>query len=151
MSNCLECTSPPPRFQIPMPLTNHGCLTRCEMPSAASTIASEPNTRIWDWIKRYILFHNKQHPQDLDEEHISMFLSHLAVAKKVASSTQNQALCAIVFLYREDLKELQRHLLKVTIWEPGFNNVIKCPLFKPQRRPAAKTAATSLFVRAILF
>jgi integron integrase len=58
-----------------------------------------------DWIRRYILFHNKQHPQDLGEEHISMFLSHLAVAKKVASSTQNQALCAVVFLYRDVLKK----------------------------------------------
>ncbi len=54
-----------------------------------------------DWIKRYIYFHNKQHPRDLDERHITEFLNHLAVQKKVASSTQNQALCALVFLYRE--------------------------------------------------
>ena len=58
-----------------------------------------------EWIKRYIYFHNKQHPENLNERHISEFLTHLAVDKKVASSTQNQALCALVFLYREVLKK----------------------------------------------
>lgn len=53
-----------------------------------------------DWIKRYIYFHHKQHPEQLDERHISAFLSHLAVNRKVSSSTQNQALCALVFLNR---------------------------------------------------
>jgi integrase len=57
-----------------------------------------------DWIRRYILFHNKQHPKLLGERHINGFLTHLAVKRKVASSTQNQALCAIVFLYRDVLK-----------------------------------------------
>jgi len=57
-----------------------------------------------DWIKRYIYFHNKQHPKNLSEQHITDFLTHLAVKRKVASSTQNQALCALVFLYREVLK-----------------------------------------------
>ena len=58
-----------------------------------------------DWIKRYIYFHNKQHPRDLDERHISEFLTYLAVKRKVAGSTQNQALCALVFLYREVIKK----------------------------------------------
>jgi integrase len=57
-----------------------------------------------DWIRRFILFHAKQHPKDLREPQIVAFLSDLAVRRKVASSTQNQALCAIVFLYREVLK-----------------------------------------------
>jgi integron integrase len=57
-----------------------------------------------DWIRRYIYFHNKRHPSELDARHISAFLTDLAVTKKVASSTQNQALCALVFLYREVLK-----------------------------------------------
>ena len=56
-----------------------------------------------DWIKRYIHFHDKQHPEKLNETHISAFLTHLAVDKKVASSTQNQALCALIFLYRQVL------------------------------------------------
>jgi integron integrase len=58
-----------------------------------------------DWIKRFIYFHNKQHPRDLNESHITDFLNFLAVKKKVASSTQNQALCALVFLYREVIKK----------------------------------------------
>jgi site-specific recombinase XerD len=57
-----------------------------------------------DWIRRYILFHQKQHPGQLGEQHITAFLTHLAVERKVASSTQNQAMCALVFLYREVLK-----------------------------------------------
>jgi integron integrase len=50
------------------------------------------------------LFHDKIHPKDLGEQHIKRFLTHLAVNRKVASSTQNQALSALVFLYREVLK-----------------------------------------------
>ena len=57
-----------------------------------------------DWIKRYIFFHNKQHPKDMGEREISDFLTFLAVKRKVSSSTQNQALCALVFLYKYILK-----------------------------------------------
>jgi integron integrase len=55
------------------------------------------------WIKQFILFHNKRHPSELSEPDVTRFLSHLAVDRKVAASTQNQALSAIVFLYREVL------------------------------------------------
>jgi len=80
-----------------------------------------------DWIKRYIYFHNKQHPEDMGERHISAFLTHLAVNRKVASSTQNQALCALVFLYREVLKK-----------EMGdFENLIRAK--KPQKLPVVFT------------
>ena len=50
------------------------------------------------WIRRYILFHGKRHPSELGSEHLSRFLSDLAVRGKVAASTQNQALNAILFL-----------------------------------------------------
>jgi len=56
------------------------------------------------WIKRYILFHNKRHPKDMGENEIEAFLTHLAVDLKVASSTQNQAFNALLFLYRQVLK-----------------------------------------------
>jgi len=63
-----------------------------------------------DWIKKYILFHKKRHPAEMREKEIGEFLSHLAVNKNVAASTQNQALCAIVFLYKyilnKDIGEL---------------------------------------------
>src|SRR5205809_1864253 len=55
------------------------------------------------WIRRYILFHGKRHPRELEERHVSEFLSALAVEGKVAASTQNQALNALLFLYKEVL------------------------------------------------
>jgi integron integrase len=55
------------------------------------------------WIVRYIRFHNLQHPATLGQEHIKSFLSYLANTENVAASTQNQALCAIVFLYKQIL------------------------------------------------
>ena len=56
-----------------------------------------------EWAKRYILFHGKRHPQEMGEAHIVAFLSHLAVQRNVAASTQNQALNALVFLYKQVL------------------------------------------------
>jgi integron integrase len=58
-----------------------------------------------DWIKRFILFHKKRHPNEMDETYISEFLTFLAVKRNVAASTQNQALSAILFLYRHVLKK----------------------------------------------
>ena len=53
-----------------------------------------------EWIKRYILFHKKRHPSEMGAPEIQAFLSHLATEKNVAASTQNQALSAILFLYK---------------------------------------------------
>ena len=55
------------------------------------------------WIKRYILFHNKRHPKEMGADEIVAFLNYLATQKQVAASTQNQALNAIVFLYKKVL------------------------------------------------
>jgi integron integrase len=55
------------------------------------------------WIKRYIFFHGKRHPADMGAPEASAFLTSLAVHDKVASSTQNQALSALLFLYRDVL------------------------------------------------
>ena len=65
-----------------------------------------------DWVRRFILFHNKQHPEIMGAAEIRAFLAHLATDRKVAASTQNQALSAILFLYREVLhKEIETILL----------------------------------------
>jgi len=56
-----------------------------------------------DWIKRFILFHDKRHPENMGKEDVEKFLTHLAVERHVAASTQNQALSAILFLYQEVL------------------------------------------------
>jgi integron integrase len=52
------------------------------------------------WIKRFILYHNKRHPEEMGEQEVSQFLSYLAVQRKVTASTQNLALCSIVFMYK---------------------------------------------------
>lgn len=56
------------------------------------------------WIRRFILFHGRRHPAALGEAEVTQFLSNLAIQRKVASSTQNQALSALLFLYGEVLK-----------------------------------------------
>ena len=53
------------------------------------------------WVKQFILFHHKQHPKDLGEQDVVRFLSYLANDRNVAASTQNQALSALVFLYKD--------------------------------------------------
>ncbi|MDZ4200164.1 MAG: integron integrase, partial [Kiritimatiellia bacterium] len=57
------------------------------------------------WIRRYIEFHGRKKPSTLDAPDVTAFLKHLAVAEQVAASTQNQALNAIVFLYRKVVKK----------------------------------------------
>jgi site-specific recombinase XerD len=75
------------------------------------------------WIRRFILFHGKQHPKDMGKDEITEFLSDLAIRKNVAASTQNQALSAILFLYE-----------KVLDIEPGWiDHVVRAK--KPRRLP----------------
>ena len=81
------------------------------------------------WIKRFIFFHGKRHPREMGAPEIRRFLNDLASRQKVAVSTQNQALNALVFLYREVL-----HL------EPGNFGDIERPS-RPARLPLVLTAA----------
>ena len=79
------------------------------------------------WIKRYILFHGKRHPLEMGEDEITQFLSALAVHGQVSASTQNQALCALVFLYR--------HVLGQNLgW---LDDVVRAK--RPQRLPVVLT------------
>jgi integron integrase len=66
-----------------------------------------PNTEeaYTNWIKRFILFHNKRHPKEMGAEEIKSFINNLADKQQVSSSTQNQALQAILFLYKNVLKK----------------------------------------------
>jgi integron integrase len=52
------------------------------------------------WVRRFVFFHNKRHPAEMGEPEINAYLTHLAVKEKVSASTQNQALSALLFLYR---------------------------------------------------
>ena len=54
-----------------------------------------------NWVKRYILFHNKRHPTELGKAEMDAFLTDLAVNSTVSASTQNQALSALVFMYKQ--------------------------------------------------
>ena len=58
-----------------------------------------------NWIRQYILFHGKRHPTEMGAAEVSAFLTHLAVKRQVAASTQNQTLAALLFLYKNVLKE----------------------------------------------
>jgi integrase len=60
-------------------------------------------TQYVQWIKRFILFHGKRHPQEMRVAEVEAFLTHLAVEGRVSASMQNQALSALLFLYKEVL------------------------------------------------
>ena len=70
-----------------------------------------------DWIKRFVIFHNKRHPREMGAEEVQTYITYLANERRVAASTQNQALSAIVFLYKYVLqKEI---ILPSDILRPG--------------------------------
>ena len=80
-----------------------------------------------NWIKRFILFHGKRHPQHLAGPEVAAFLSNLAVDRNVSANTQNQALAAILFLYRV--------VLEVDL--PWLTDVTRAK--RPQRLPTVLT------------
>lgn len=57
------------------------------------------------WVRTFVLFHGKRHPREMGPLEVKAFLTHLAVNRNVSASTQNQALCALVFLYRHVLEQ----------------------------------------------
>ncbi len=56
-----------------------------------------------DWVRRFILYHNKRHPREMGADEVGAFLSHLAVDRQVSASTQNQAKAALLYLYKQVL------------------------------------------------
>ncbi|MGA0200343.1 MAG: phage integrase N-terminal SAM-like domain-containing protein, partial [Prochlorotrichaceae cyanobacterium] len=90
------------------------------------------------WVRRYLRFHNKKHPQDMGEQEVAEFLTHLAVEEKVSASTQNQALCALVFTYQ--------HLLK----QPLSDSINAVRAKRPKRLPVVLTASEVRLVLAEL-
>jgi integron integrase len=86
-------------------------------------------TQYVQWIRRFILFHGKRHPKEMGAAEVEAFLTHLAVKGGVSASTQNQALSALLFLYREVLG----------IELPWLDDVVRAK--KPQRLPSVLTRA----------
>ena len=79
------------------------------------------------WIRRFILFHNKRHPAEMGKAEIEQFLTALAVKRHVAASTQNQALAAMLFLYKD-----------VLACDPGWlDDVVRAK--RPKRLPVVLT------------
>jgi integron integrase len=87
---------------------------------------STENTYL-SWIKQFILYHGKRHPVDMGAAEVEAFLTYLATQRQVSSSTQNQALSAILFLYRE--------VLAITL--PWLDNFERSK--KPRRLPVVLT------------
>ncbi|MHB1188545.1 integron integrase [Thiobacillus sp.] len=84
-------------------------------------------TQYVQWVRRFILFHGKKHPRDMGAPEVEAFLTHLAVEGHVAAATQNQALSALLFLYKEVL----------AIDLPWLNDVTRAK--RPQRMPVVLT------------
>ena len=84
-------------------------------------------TQYVQWIRRFVLFHGKKHPRDMGAPEVEAFLTHLAVEGNVAAATQNQALSALLFLYRE--------VLGIDL--PWLDNVTRAK--RPQRLPVVMT------------
>lgn len=87
------------------------------------------------WIIRYVRFHGTRHPRELGIPHIQQFLNHLAVNRHVAVSTQNQALSALLFLYRD--------VLGIEMDDLG-------PIVRPTRRKRLPVVLTRQEARAVL-
>ena len=88
-----------------------------------------------DWTRRFILYHDKRHPQDMGAAEVEAFLTHLAVGRQVAASTQNQAKSAILYLYK--------HVLQIELsW---LDDVVQAK--RPRRLPVVLTPAET---RALL-
>lgn len=84
-------------------------------------------TQYLQWVRRFILYHGKRHPRVMGEKEVEAFLTHLATVGNVSASTQNQALSALLFLYRE--------ILAVNL--PWMDNVVRAK--KPRRLPTVLT------------
>ena len=76
-----------------------------------------------DWIRRFILFHDKRHPREMGAEEVEAFLTHLAVTRRVSASTQRQARSALLFLYTQ--------VLQIDL--PWLDGVVKAK--QPERLP----------------
>jgi len=86
------------------------------------------------WIRRFVVFHGRRHPEEMGEAEITAFLSDLATRRKVAASTQNQALSALLFLYRDVLgQEL-----------PWLDGIVRAK--RPQRVPTVLSRAEAAAV-----
>jgi integron integrase len=88
------------------------------------------------WVREYILYHNKRHPREMSVTEINQFITHLVVERKASASTQNQAISAILFLYR--------YLLNIQLDETSLNFI------RPKRGKRVPTVLSKDEARSII-
>ena len=93
----------------------------------AKNYSIRTETQYLQWVKRFILFHNKKHPSQMGYNEIEAYLTYLAVEDNVSASTQNQALAALIFLYKD--------VLRINI--PSLSGIVRAK--RPQRLPVILT------------
>lgn len=92
----------------------------------------------WGWIKRFVIFHDLQHPAKLNAADVNAFLSHLAVDRNVAASTQDQAKNAVVFLFRD--------VLDIRLGD--FGDITKAK--RPKRLPVVLSRSEAITILSLL-
>ena len=115
--------------------TRPGLLAVAQQKMRTRHLALRTERTYLHWSRRYIAFHGRKHPRDLGAPEVEQFLTHLAVHRKVSAATQNQALQALLFLYR--------HVLGIEL--PWLDNLTRAS--RPQRRPVVLSRSE---VRALL-
>lgn len=90
-----------------------------------------------DWARRFILFHGKRHLLEMCSPEVEAFLTHLAVARQVSASTQNQAKAAILYLYKQVLGVYLPHMQVVKYPKPARAACRGWPAFSSPHQPAA--------------
>ncbi|HEY6065127.1 MAG TPA: phage integrase N-terminal SAM-like domain-containing protein, partial [Thermoanaerobaculia bacterium] len=131
-------TDPPPRAWSPMVdagTREPRLLDRVRLAIRSRHYSLRTEEAYVAWARRFVVFHGKRHPQAMGETEINAFLADLAVRAGVSASTQNQALAALLFLYR--------HVLEKPL--PAFADVVRAK--RPRRLPVVMTRAE---VRALI-
>jgi len=89
------------------------------------------------WLRRYVVFHQRRHPRELGAREVEQFLTHLAVERRVSAATQNQALQALLFLYR--------HVLDIEL--PWLNDITRASPAKPLPVVLTRTEVRALLAQ----
>ena len=95
--------APPPEYPASPQTLEEGLLVRLRDRIRYRHYSLRTERSYEQWIRRYLRYHRLRHPRELGAEHVTSYLSSLALNRNVAASTQNQALAALLFLYREVL------------------------------------------------
>ena len=103
------------------------------------------------WVRNYILFHNKRHPKEMGIPEIGQYLTHLATKQQVAASTQNQAFSAILFLYRHVLN-IQLDELQLAELRPQRSKTVPIVLSKDEvKRLIINLTGTNKLIAQVMY